>query len=177
MRTRAGPTVANAWTRAALSLGLSIVVVACEKPAEAPPTQAPVVEAEPEPEYVPEPEPDPLADLGGDEPDEPAAPKPEPFDVVVEAVMTNKQDGAGLVMVGVDPRFTIHVKIDTVEPETDVPTPGNYDIMLHSPSRTFRGPVPNKGKRVKFELTVYPEDPNDPHDEVFFSSISLIRDR
>lgn len=158
---------------------LSMLALACNRPTDAP-SQAPTADATtPEPEPTPpKPTPGPsdpadvLDELDeGDEPDPPASPRPEPIEVTVDAVMTAQKPDATPLMVGVDPRFTLNMKIVGVEPETPLLPLGQYDVLIHSPSKTFRGPVPGKGERIRFKMTIFPEDPNDPHDEVFFADL------
>ncbi len=153
--------------------------LACTRPSETPPPQPPTANTQaPPPATVPDQtgpateSPDILDDLRGDD-DVKAevAPRPEPFEVLVDAVMAKEDASATLLMVGADPRFTLHMRIDGVEPPTPLLEPGRYAVVIHSPSKTFRGPVPRNGKHIQFKMTIYPEDPNDPHDEVFFSSL------
>ncbi len=149
--------------------------LACARPAEAPSPPEPMVEEpEPEPEPAPQVEQtDLLTELGAgeDESDAPTSSRPAPFEVEVDAVMTDKTPGATMIMVGADARFTLNMKIESVEPETPLLPPGHYDVLIHSPSRTFRGPVPSKGKRLHFKLSIIPDNPDDPHDETFFAEL------
>ncbi|MEM9461683.1 MAG: hypothetical protein AAGF11_46400 [Myxococcota bacterium] len=159
------------------------LTLACGRPAQAAPSQEPTAQAE-EPPSADEPaEPTPSAQPARepasvlDEPiddDYAAAPvssKPAPFDVVVDAIITKRRAGATVLEVGTDPRFTLHMEIEKVEPETPLLVPGPYDVLIHSPSRSFRGPVPGKGQRIQFNMTIVPEDPSDPHDELFFAAL------
>jgi hypothetical protein len=160
---------------------LWVLALACTKSIEDPPPQPPVAEVEdpdatavdPDPAEEDEPA-DAFDELGGDE-DEDEAPAPsaapEPIEVAVDAVITKEKQGSTQIMVGADARFTIHMKIEKVEPETPLLPPGQYAVLIHSPSKTFRGPVPGKGKRIHFKMSIFPEDPADPHDEVFFASL------
>ncbi len=154
-----------------------MLALACTRRSEAPPPQEPVARAEPEvstpapPEPpVPVAQPDPLEGLGGDEASADRS-SPEPVEVRVDVVITDKQPGATVLMVGADAKFAVHMKIEKVEPETPLLVPGAYDVLIHSPSRTFRGPTPSKGQRLRLGLTIFPEDPDDPHDETFFASL------
>lgn len=159
--------------RSALIAVVSMLTLACARPAEAPAPPEPVADApEPEPEPAPQAEEtDLLTELGGDqaEPDTPTSSRPAPIEVEVDAVMTDKTPGATMIMVGADARFTLNMKIESVEPETPLLPPGHYDVLIHSPSRTFRGPVPGKGTRIQFKLSIIPDNPDDPHDETFFA--------
>jgi hypothetical protein len=150
---------------------LSILGLACACPAERPPPQEPMTSAEPSgPDPTLTDEPDPLDGLGGG--DSPAAaPRPDPIEVTIDAVITEQKDGAQPLMVGVDPRFTFYMKVEQVEPETPLLEPGHYTVVIHSPSRTFRSPIPDKGTHIRFGLTIFPDDPNDPNDEPFFASL------
>ncbi len=112
-----------------------------------------------------------LDELRGQPETEQAPARPEPFEVIVDATMTKENAEATVIMVGANPVFAIHMEIDSVEPPTPLLEPGSYTVVIHSPSKTFRGPVPGKGKRVRFKMSIYPEDPADPHDEVFFASL------
>ena len=133
-----------------------------------------------EPENEPEPEPDAAAVESSDPLDglhlesaPPAAADPEPIEVVVDAVITEENRDAEVIEVGVDPRFTIYMRIEHVEPETELLAPDQYAVMIHSPSRTFRGPVPGKGKRIRFRMSIVPAKADDPHDQTFFSDLWL----
>ncbi|MCA9708457.1 MAG: hypothetical protein KDK70_21585 [Myxococcales bacterium] len=160
---------------------LAAAAASCTRPAEAPPPRSPeadLAEADPAETDLAEADPpaeaDPLDDLGSQDQGRAQAPpaaRPEPIEVVVDAVFTAKKDGARLLEVGADARFTLNLKIEAVEPPTPLLEPGYYDVLIHSPSKTFRGPVPGKGERVRFRLSIYPEDPADPHDETFFASL------
>lgn len=137
-----------------------------EDPAPSTVEAEPVLADEPAPSAV---EDDPLDELRSD-PTE-TTPRPEPIEVVVDAVMTESQPDATLIEVGADARFTIDVRIEKVDPETPLLPPGPYAVRIHSPSKTFRGPTPRKGKKVRFHMTIFPEDPGDPHDETFFADL------
>lgn len=156
---------------------LTMLMVACAKPAEAPPPPEPVAQAsEPDPDTQEDYElpPDPLDDLRGDDDerdDEAPSSRPEPIEVEFDGVITKEKSGAAVIMVGADSRFTLHMDIENVEPPTPLLPPGPYKVIIHSPSRTFRGPTPGRGKRVHFRLSIFPEDPADPHDETFFASL------
>lgn len=149
---------------------LSVIGWACTPRAEGPPPQEPLTRApEQEVEAAAEPS-DPLDGLRLERAPTTAS-SPEPIEVVVDAVMTEEEPGAKVIAVGVDPRFTIHIRIERVEPETALLQPDRYAVMIHSPSRTFRGPVPGKGQRIRFRMAIIPANPDDPHDENFFSDL------
>ncbi|MCA9653959.1 MAG: hypothetical protein H6712_03815 [Myxococcales bacterium] len=157
-----------------LLLLLPLTSPACTRGSEPSSPPEPVTEvAAPELDDEPSTEPaaadDPLTGLHSERAETP--PRPEAIEVLVDAVITKDEPGAKVIEVGADARFTIFMKIEKVEPETPLLVPDRYAVIIHSPSKTFRGPVPNKGSRVRFHLKIFPEDPNDPHDETFYSDL------
>lgn len=157
--------------RAACTL-LALIAVGCPKSGDAPPSEAPVVDAPEAEDDAPPPQTDddPLDGLGGDGTSTTSS-RPPSFEVTIDAVMTAETTGAKEITVGSDPRFPIHLKIEHVEPETPLLPPGQYVVIIHSPTHAFRGPTPAKGKRVTLRMSIYPESPDDPHDETFFSAL------
>ncbi|AKT41812.1 hypothetical protein [Chondromyces crocatus] len=83
--------------------------------------------------------------------------KPSPFEVTLKAVVADQADGkAKALVVHVDPRFTVRLRVTQVEPATALLEPGLYDVALHSPSRTFGTSELPPGRRLRLRLTVHP---------------------
>jgi hypothetical protein len=61
--------------------------------------------------------------------------------------------GPGVVPVAVDPRFTLPIRVERVDPDGSADfTPGQQTVLgIHSPSRTFPGGIA-KGQRVRLRL-------------------------
>lgn len=80
-----------------------------------------------------------------------------PIEVAVEAVVERGgADGLPALVVDVDPRFVVRLRIVAVQPATAWLTPGAYGLAIHSPTRTFMGKAPPPGSRLTLRLTITP---------------------
>lgn len=142
--------------RRRVTLLVLVVAAACRRDAAAPPAPT---EAPPPREVAAE---SPANDVTAEPPRndvtaESSQAAPAPLEVVVAAEVLKGGGGdAPALVVDVDPRFRVRVRVLSVEPATRWLTPGVYELAIHSPARTFRGGAPRAGARLRLRLVVAP---------------------
>lgn len=150
--------------RGAWHAALAVVLACACRPAPAPEPAT----AEPAPAPIATDPPSPIAATEAHTPGSSAGPErqdsakdpdptPLPFEVTVQAVVADKARGeARQLVVDIDPRFVVRIRITSVEPTTTALEPGLYDLAIHSPARAFGGGEPPPGRQLRLRLTVHP---------------------